>query len=192
VWTALAFFLAMGVGAHALDELRGRPLATRIPVPVLWSLGFASIGAAVAIGVVAALAWTPWLLVFVACGGLLVVAYNLELFGGRVHGDPWFSLGWGAFPLLTAYFAAAETIRWEAIVAAAFAALLSHVQRTLSTPVRDARRRVRSVSGEIVYSDGRSEPVTLESLMGVPERALRLLAGTVVLLAAALVLLRAR
>ncbi len=26
-----AFFLGMGVGAHALDELNGRPLRTRIP-----------------------------------------------------------------------------------------------------------------------------------------------------------------
>ena len=29
--TLLAFFLAMGVAAHALDELNGRPLGTRIP-----------------------------------------------------------------------------------------------------------------------------------------------------------------
>ena len=29
--TVLAFALAMGVGAHALDELNGRPLATAIP-----------------------------------------------------------------------------------------------------------------------------------------------------------------
>src|SRR6266511_1070791 len=34
-----AFFLAVGVGAHALDELMGRPLQTRIPRPVLAALG---------------------------------------------------------------------------------------------------------------------------------------------------------
>ncbi len=33
--TLLAFALALGIGAHALDELRGRPLATRIPDGVL-------------------------------------------------------------------------------------------------------------------------------------------------------------
>src|SRR5205814_7762776 len=33
-----AFALGLGVGAHALDELRGRPLGTRIPAPVLWTL----------------------------------------------------------------------------------------------------------------------------------------------------------
>ena len=34
-WTVLAFALALGVGAHALDELHGRPLGTRIPSAVL-------------------------------------------------------------------------------------------------------------------------------------------------------------
>ena len=29
--TVLAFFLAVGLAAHALDELRGRPLRTAIP-----------------------------------------------------------------------------------------------------------------------------------------------------------------
>src|SRR5205814_465749 len=33
--TALAFFLAVGVAAHALDELHGRPLHTDIPSAVL-------------------------------------------------------------------------------------------------------------------------------------------------------------
>ena len=105
----VAFFLALGIGAHALDELHGRPLATRIPARVLWALAVVSIGAAVAIGIVAALAWTLWLLALVAFGGFIVVAYNLELFGGAFHSDAWFAVGWGALPVLAAYLAAAET-----------------------------------------------------------------------------------
>ena len=31
LWAIAAFFLAMGVAAHALDELQGRPLRTQIP-----------------------------------------------------------------------------------------------------------------------------------------------------------------
>src|SRR5204863_4153720 len=42
-WTTLAFALAMGVGAHALDELRGRPLQTRIRARVLIALAAVSI-----------------------------------------------------------------------------------------------------------------------------------------------------
>ena len=33
--TLLAFFLAVGISAHALDELKGRPLGTEIPGSVL-------------------------------------------------------------------------------------------------------------------------------------------------------------
>jgi hypothetical protein len=188
--TLAAFFLAMGVGAHALDELHGRPLQTRIPAPVLIGLAAVSIAGAVAIGIASALAWTLWLFAFVAFGAFIVVAYNLELFGGLFHNGLWFALAWGAFPLLTGYFVVAEALRLEAAFAAAFAALLSHAQRVLSTSVRFARRRVRAVSGTIELLDGSHEPVTAEALLRTPERALQILGGATVALAAALVVLR--
>jgi hypothetical protein len=185
-----AFFLGMGVAAHALDELRGRPLQTRIGNRTLVGLATMALAAAAALGLVAALRTSLWLLAFVAAGVFIAVAYNLELFGGRLHGDPWFALAWGAFPVLAAYFAAAETIRLEAIFAAAFAALLSHAQRRLSTPVRLVRRRVRSISGAIELQDGATVPITAATFTAESERALQALAAAVVCLAVALVLLR--
>ena len=184
-----AFLLAMGVGAHALDELRGRPLRTRIPEAVLAVLAAVSISGAVAIGIVVSFAAGFWLLAFIAFGAFIVVAYNLELFGGRLHTPFWFAFSWGSFPLLTGYFVTAERLRAEALLAAAFAYFLSLVQRRLSTPVRMVRRRVASVSGNITFKDGRVEPVTAEALMGTPESALRVLTVAVVTLAAALLVL---
>ena len=169
-----AFFLALGIGAHALDELNGRPLRTRISTGILVVLAAVSIGGAVAIGVAAALAWTPWLLLFVAAGGFLVVAYNLELFGGAFHSDLWFGLAWGAFPVLTAYFVTAERLTETAILGALFALVTSLAQRALSTEVRGIRRR------------GAGDPSMLVPL----ETALRLLSMAMVILAAALVSLR--
>jgi hypothetical protein len=186
----VAFFLALGIGAHALDELVGRPLRTRIPDGVLIGLAAASIGGAVAIGVGAALAWTLWLLPFVAVGAFLVLAYNLELFGGRFHTDLWFGLAWGAFPLLAAYLVAAEKLAVEALLAALFALLTSLVQRTLSTPVRRVRRSVVDVTGTMTLTDGAQEVISAETLIAAPERALRLLAVAMVSLAAALLVLR--
>jgi hypothetical protein len=186
----LAFFLALGIGAHALDELNGRPLRTQIPKRVLVALAVASLGAAAAIGVAAALAWTLWLLPLVALGTFLVPAYCLELFDGRVHGDLWFALGWGAFPVVTGYVGMAETLRLEALLAASFAALLSVAQRLLSTQVRTVRRQVVSLEGSISYSNGREEPVTVETLTRVPELVLRVLTATVTALALALVVAR--
>jgi hypothetical protein len=186
----LAFFLGMGVGAHALDELHGRPLATRISAGTLVALAVTSLAAAAGIGIAVALRTNLWLLAFVGVGAFIAVAYNLELFGSRLHGDPWFSLAWGAFPVLTAYFAAAETIRIEAVFAAAFAALLSHAQRRLSTPVRLVRRRTRAVTGRIELLDGSTIPITADSLTAEAEHALKTLSAAVVALALALVVLR--
>src|SRR5207248_2893358 len=153
-WTLVAFFLALGIGAHALDELRGHPLRLQMPSHFLVALAVTSITGAAAIGIAIAVQRDLWLLTFVAVGTFLVIVYNLELFGGAFHSGAWFALGWGAFPLLTAYFASARTVRVEALAAAAFAVLVSHVQRTLSTPVRDVRRRTTAVSGRIEYADG--------------------------------------
>ena len=169
-----AFFLALGIGAHALDELNGRPLATQIPDRILIGLAAISIAGAAAIGIGAALVWTPWLLLFVAAGSFLVVAYNLELFGGAFHGDLWFGLAWGAFPVLTAYFVMAERLGDVAILAALFAFVTSGAQRLLSTQVRDIRRRGL---GDV-------------AMLATPEAALRLLSLAMLLLAVTLLSLR--
>ena len=189
--TLAAFFLAVGIGAHALDELNGRPLETRIPNRVLAVLAAVSIAGAVAIGIVGAVTVSPWIAVFAAAGGFIVVAYNLELLGGRFHGDAWFALAWGAFPLATAYFAAAERLDAVAVAGAAFAFLLSRAQRLLSTPVRDVRRRVTAVEGRLERADGTSEAVDANLLLRGKEAALRAVAGGTVALAVALVIMRA-
>jgi hypothetical protein len=187
--TVLAFLLALGVGAHALDELHGRPLRTRIPDSVLRALAVLAVAAAAATGVAVALDRSLWLLAFVAFGAFIVAAYNLELLGGRFHSDVWFALAWGGFPLLTGYFAVAGRVRADAVLAAAFAVLLSLAQRVLSTQVRDVRRRVESVSGTIVYRDGRIAPLRADALTRAPELALKLLTAATVALAVALLVL---
>jgi hypothetical protein len=187
-WTLVAFALALGVGGHALDELRGRPLQTRIPETTLRALAAVTIAAATAIGVYGCIVATFWLAPLVAFGAFIAFAYNLELFGGRLHSTVWFAVAWGALPALSAYVAQAETIRAEALAAAAYATLLSYAQRVLSNPVRDARRRVVAVSGSIERRDGGTSAVTLETLMGTQETALRLLAAGAVALGVALLL----
>jgi hypothetical protein len=190
-WTILAFALAMGVGAHALDELRGRPLQTRIPPPMLVALAVVSISGASAIGIAVAVSRTLWLLVFVAVGAFLVVAYNLELFEGAFHRRLWFPAAWGAFPVLTAYFASARTLHGAAFAAAGYAFASSWAQRRLSTPVRLVRRRVVAVAGRMELDDGTTVPLDADALAAEPETALKALAAATVLVAVALLLLRA-
>ena len=189
--TVLAFFLAMGIGAHALDELAGRPLQTAIPASVLVALAVVSVVAACAIGIAVAVGFSLWILPLIALGAFLVPAYNLELFGGRFHSDLWFALAWGAFPVVTGYVACAGT------PAPRRRRRRRLGDRPLARPApaldaRQARPAVRSsrVDGELELADGGREAVTRETLVAAPEAALRLLAAATILIAAALVAFR--
>jgi hypothetical protein len=187
--TVLAFGLAMGVGAHALDELNGRPLGTGISSRVLIGLAVVSVAAA-ALGIAVAVAETLWIVPLVVIGAALVPVYNLELLGGRIHTDLGFGLAWGAFPLVTAYVAQTGAFRLETALAAAWATLLSLAQRRLSHQARRLRRLTADVDGRLVLEDGTVEPLTREALLETPEAALRLLAAATVVLAAGLLALR--
>jgi hypothetical protein len=186
VATLLAFFLAVGIAAHSLDELNGRPLRTAIPSWVLKTAGVVGLAGAVFLGLagVPVIGWG--LLLFVALGVLFVFAYNLELLGGHMHGDFWFALSWGAFPVLTAYFAQTGSISLAALAAAAGAFALSYGQRALSTPARSLRRRTRSVSGMVTMTDGSELALDEAALLRPLEKALRAFSWGVVALAAGL------
>jgi hypothetical protein len=190
VLTVAAFFLGLGIGAHALDELNGRPLQTKIPTAVLIALAAGSLAGASAIGIAVAIEHNLWLLPFVGFGAFIAVAYNLELFGGVFHNGFWLATAWGAFPVLTAYFAMADRITGEAVLTAVFAGLLIRAQQVLSTQVRDVRRRTVSVTGTIERTDGSRTPIGPETLTRAPETALRFMAAASVSLAAALLVLR--
>jgi hypothetical protein len=185
-----AFFLAVGIGAHALDELHGRPLQTRLSRPVLIALAVTSLAGAVAIGIIGIVSVSVWLIPLVLIGPVLAVAYNLELFGGRLHDDVWFALAWGAFPAFTGYFVNALQVRPAGILVAAACTLLSLAQRRLSTPVRELRRRTTHITGTQTLSDGTTRPLDAQALSAPLDGALRALWLAVVLLAVGLVAVR--
>ena len=142
VATLLAFFFAVGVAAHALDELHGRPLRTTIPTAGLVALGTGGLLIACGLGFVGVATVGLGLLPFIAIGPLLVLSYNLELFGGLIHTDLGFAAAWGAFPVLVGYFVQADRLDLTAALGAAAALGFSLAQRSLSTPARALRRRV--------------------------------------------------
>ena len=185
-----AFFLAVGIAAHALDELHGRPLQTRLSRATLIALAVTSLVGAVAIGVAGAITISAWLAPLVALGAFLVVAYNLELFGGRVHDDVWFALAWGGFPAFTGYFVNALQIRPAGLLVAGACCLLSAAQRRLSTPVRELRRRTAHVTGTQTLTNGDTRELDAQQLAEPLEGALRVLWLALVLLAIGLVAVR--
>jgi len=185
-----AFLLAVGISAHALDELHGRPLQTRLSRSSLIALAIASLIGALAIGIAGVIVVSPLLAPLVLAGGLLVPAYNLELAGGRFHNDTWFALAWGGFPAFTGYFVNSLAIRPAGLVVAGACCLLSAAQRQLSTPVRRLRRSTTEVVGQQRLRDGTVIELTPAGLSAPLEGALRALWLAIVLLAVGLVAVR--
>jgi len=190
--TLLAFFFAVGLAAHALDELHGRPLRTRIPSIALVVVAGVGLAGSITLGVVG-IAQVGWSLVpFLVVGPILVVAYNFEIIGGVIHNDVGFAASWGAFPVLTAYVAQTGRLAVAPLIAAVGAAALSAAQRALSTPARLLRRQSADVVGTISLTDGGKIPVDQAALLAPLEQALRAMSWAVILLAAALAIDRLR
>ncbi len=185
-----AFFLAVGISAHAFDELNGRPLGTALSRRMLLALGILGLVGAIAIGIAGLFIVSFALAPLVLVGALLVPAYNLELAGGRFHSDLWFALAWGAFPAFTGYFVCALAVRPAGVLVAAACCMLSLAQRRLSTPARELRRRTESVTGEQRLSDGTVVELDRAQLSAPLEGALSAMWVALVLLAAGLIAVR--
>lgn len=190
-----AFFLAVGVGAHALDELHGRPLGTQLSRRTLLALAIGGLGGALAIGIAGIVFVSPTLAPLVLAGGFIAPAYNLEWFGGRFHTDFWLAASWGGFSAFTGWWVNSlglhsprEAIAAGAAVLACF--FLTTVQRRLSTPVRQLRRRTVAVKGEQHLADGTVQQLDRDDLARPLDGALRGLSIAVPLLAVAMIALR--
>jgi hypothetical protein len=188
--TLLAFFLAVGIGAHALDELHGRPLRTHLPSRTLVIAAAGALSGALGLGVAGISRVGLGLLVFMVVGVVLVLGYNLELFGGALHSDIGFAAGWGAFPVLTAYYVQAERLDLTACLAAFAAFALSLAQRSLSTEARFVRRRTVAVDGTMTTTDGTVRAFGERELLAPLERSLRWMSVFTVALATALLMAR--
>jgi hypothetical protein len=188
--TLVAFFLAVGVAAHALDELHGRPLSTRLSDRLMWALAVAGLLGALALGALGAFTVSLGLLGFMVAGAIAVLAYNLELFGGVIHNSAGFALAWGGLPALTGYWINALALRPPGVLVALACVSLSLAQRRLSTPARELRRRTVALTGRQLFRSGDEVELSAVRLAEPLEGALGALATALPLLAAGLVLAR--
>lgn len=186
-WSLLAFFLGLGIGAHALDEMHGHPMRTGIGRAQLLCAAVLTIGAAGCIGwMVGGLRLLP----FIVVGAVLAFGYNLEWFGGLLHNPVGLALSWGAFPVLTGYFAQHWTISLAAVIAAGAAFSVTLAQRALSTPARWLRRHVREANLAVIMEDGTPQEFSSSEMLAPMETALKALSWGMVTLAVALVVAR--
>jgi hypothetical protein len=182
VGTLAAFVFGLGIGAHALDEVKGRPLGTRLSDRALWAMGIGAMSVAMAIALVGGFVVSPWVPLWATGGIILAVGYALEW--PVLHTDVGFGLAWGAFPLLVGYWAQTGTLSLPVVVMAGAATLLSLAQRALSTPARFVRRRTVEA---VTRFDG-DRQWERSQLLRTWEKPLRLLTWTTLALAVGLLL----
>jgi hypothetical protein len=181
--TLAAFFLGLGLAAHALDEWNGRPLGTRLPGRLLIGLAVAGFGGALLLAGLGALMISGWVLAWAVVGVALAAAYTIG-WPRPLHTDLGFAVAWGAFPVLVGFWSQTESIDGAALVAAIAAVSLSLAQRKLSTPARFVRRTAQSANVEF----GGDQSWERERLLSTWEVPLQLLTGASVLFAASLLL----
>ncbi len=191
VWVLVAFFLGLGLGAHALDETMGNPLRTRISKKWLYSIGFGSLSVAILIGAYFVAKLSILILPFVVIESFFAVAYNLEMFEKRFHTDIVFALSWGSIPFLTGYFVNSLSISIASLVMALGIGLLTYVQRTLSTQARLFRRKIDAVQS-INLVNGETIPTSSKELISPAEKSLKALTVMIFAISIALILVRIR
>lgn len=158
-WTVLAFFLAMGIGAHCLDLVRGDPLALRLSRSNLVLVGTVGVAAAAGIGITQVLLenipW--WLSLSIAPGIVMAMGYGFEW--RWMHGDVQFALFWAVFPFLVGLAAMDDAGSWGGtMLMVLFVYATAYAQRVLSTRARYLRRQITEAR---VYLSPREMPEDL-------------------------------
>jgi hypothetical protein len=137
------YFLALGIGAHALDAIggsAGKPWGRMFTRAQLWTLAAVSIIAAYVVGVYYMILYVPLLWPIAIAEGFFVFAYNLEWFKGRFHTDNWFAVSWGGLPVLAGYVMQTNSLSFAALIVAAGVGLLSLVEIKASRPYKELKR----------------------------------------------------
>ena len=189
----VAFFLAVGVAAHALDELRGHPLRTQLPDGALIALAAVSLAGAVAVGIYAAATVSLDARPVHRGRGVPRARLRPRVVRRALPHRLLVRAGVGRVPSgRPAIWVNALAVHPAGVLAVAACFTLSVAQRRLSSPVRELRRRTVSVSGEQRLRDGRVIALDARSLAAPLEGALAACSLAVTLLAIALVVLRLR
>ena len=197
ILTLVAYFLGLGISAHALNELHARHWGKELSKGELQTLFVLPLSGAILIGfygmsVLYESSGTPLAsLVLLSLMGLetfFVFVYNTDFSGGRFHSDLAFALSWGALPTMISYYANALTITLPAILLSTAMAATAGIEINLSRWCKDFRRKSSLI--KMQFADATELDLTTTGLIARPEKALKLIVVVVDLVAVGLILQR--
>jgi hypothetical protein len=143
----LLYFLATGVSAHFLDAIGSRTKPWGIlPTKKLWAISLISLGLACMIGLYYALLDSPLLIPLGIAEGFFLFAYNLELFGGKLHNNVSFVISWGILPVLAGSAIQTNSFSLESIILAVLAGVMSYLLIKTSRRYKELKRESSNYS----------------------------------------------
>ncbi len=123
--TYIGILFALCLGAYSLDELHGRPNHTQFSDRTLRIAAAMGIASAALVGVYLGIFVSQYILILAVLACFFILAYNLELFGGRFHNAAWFGISWGGLSTFSGYFVQSASLNISSLVVSAMASLFS-------------------------------------------------------------------
>jgi hypothetical protein len=138
---AIVYLLAVGISAHALDAAApNKPWGEFLSKNQLLALALVALLPALGIGMYLALAYAPLLILVGVFELFFLLAYNLELFGGRFHTDLWFSLSWGFLPVVAGCVLQTDSLNPAGFAAGLFGFTTAFTEINASRPYKEAKQ----------------------------------------------------
>jgi len=139
----IIYFLALGVSAHAADNLGSKkikpwgkfftPLELKLMIVGGLSISYG-------IGLYYTITFAPLLLIIAVMEGFFLFAYNFELFNGFFHNNFWFAISWGSLPLLAGFVIQTNSISILSVFSSIIAFFIAYSEIRISRIYKEIKR----------------------------------------------------
>jgi hypothetical protein len=144
----IIYFLALGVSAHAADNLGSKkikPWGNYFSTFELRLMVIGGLSVSYILGIYYIIAFVPLLLIIAIIEGFFLFAYNFELFNGLFHNNFWFAVSWGALPLLAGFVIQTNSISVLSLISSIMAFLVAYIEIRISRKYKELKRKPQDV-----------------------------------------------
>jgi len=144
----IIYFLALGVSAHAADNLGSKkikPWGNFFSTSELRLMVIGGLSVSYILGIYYIITFAPLLLIIAIIEGFFLFAYNFELFNGLFHNNFWFAVSWGALPLLAGFVIQTNSISVLSLISSIMAFLVAYTEIRISRKYKELKRKPQDV-----------------------------------------------
>jgi hypothetical protein len=144
----IIYFLALGVSAHAADNLGSKkikPWGNFFSTFELRLMVIGGLSVSYILGIYYIITFAPLLLIIAIIEGFFLFAYNFELFNGLFHNNFWFAVSWGGLPLLAGFVIQTNSISVLSLISSIMAFLVAYTEIRISRKYKELKRKPQDV-----------------------------------------------